>query len=282
MTAPAPGPAPAPAPALPGLEALLDAAWPAPDREESDGWVLRAASGVTQRANSVWPRELEGDTHQQHEALRAARLWYRGRRLPLIFQVFDEPRSTGLNSVLDGEGFTRQSETLVMCRSNGAQAADQPALTQPAVAQPGVEISVAPSDEWLELWWSVDGRGGPAERETARSILAGCPSIYAMVRSDDGVPAAAGRLAVPDGTEAGHWGGLYCMATRPDARRRGHALRIMQALLQEGAARNLAGHWLLVTAANSGARQLYAKAGFQEAGRYLYRQERPKRHLTGC
>jgi len=264
------------------MEALMDAAWPAPDREESNGWVLRAASGVTQRANSVWPREPDGGTGQRHEALRAARLWYRGRRLPLIFQVFDDPRSTGLNATLDGEGFTRQSETLVMCRGNGTQAADQPAMAQPAVAQPDVEISMAPSDEWLELWWSVDGRGGPAERETARSILTGCPSVYAMVGSDDGVPAAVGRLALPAGDAAGSWGGLYCMATRPDARRSGHALRIMQALLSEGDARNLAGYWLLVTAANSGAQQLYAKVGFREAGRYLYRQERPKRHLTGC
>lgn len=265
----------------------MDAAWPAPDREESDGWVLRAASGVTQRANSVWPREPEGDTHQLHEALRAARLWYRGRRLPLIFQVFDDPRSTGLNLVLDGEGFTRQSETLVMWRSNGAQAVDpqtmdQPAVLQTAATQSGVEISTDPSDEWLELWWSVDGRGGPAERETARSILTGCPSLYALVRSEDGVPAAVGRLALPPTGEAGGWGGLYSMATRPDARRRGHALRIMQALMHEGTARNLAGYWLLVTAANPGARQLYAEGGFREAGRYLYRQERPKRHLTGC
>jgi N-acetylglutamate synthase len=37
-----------------------------------------------------------------------------------------------------------------------------------------------------------------------------------------------------------------------------------------------------VTASNAGARELYARAGFQTAGRYLYRQERPKRHLTGC
>jgi ribosomal protein S18 acetylase RimI-like enzyme len=269
----------------------MDAAWPAPDREEANGWVLRAASGVTQRANSVWPREPDGDSHQQYEALRAARLWYRGRRLPLIFQVFDDPRSTGLHAILDGEGFTRQSETLVMCRRSGAQAAGQSAMTQPAVArpavvQPDVEISMAPSDEWLGRWWSVDGRGGPAESGTARSILTGCPSVYAMARSDVGVPAAVGRLALPPGDAApggaGGWGGLYCMATRPDARRRGHALRIMQALLTEGAARNLAGYWLLVTAANPGARQLYAKTGVREAGRYLYRQERPKRHLTGC
>jgi predicted GNAT family acetyltransferase len=40
--------------------------------------------------------------------------------------------------------------------------------------------------------------------------------------------------------------------------------------------------WLLVTAANPGAQQLYQQAGFEEAGRYLYRQQRPRRALTGC
>lgn len=110
----------------------------------------------------------------------------------------------------------------------------------------GVELSTEPSPEWLQLWWEVDGRGG-----------------------------------VPGGA-APRWGGLYGMATRPDARRRGYARLIMEALLREGAARRLAGYWLLVTASNHGAQQLYACAGFSEAARYLYRQDRPKRHLTGC
>ncbi len=103
--------------AIPGLEALMDAAWPAPEREEAGGWVLRAASGVTQRANSVWARDPGvDDPHRQLAALRAARLWYRNRRLPLIFQIFDGPRQAGLHAVLDDEGFTRQSETLVLVR----------------------------------------------------------------------------------------------------------------------------------------------------------------------
>ena len=42
----------------------MDAAWPAAEREESGGWVLRAASGVTQRANSVWPRDPGDDPHR--------------------------------------------------------------------------------------------------------------------------------------------------------------------------------------------------------------------------
>ena len=80
-----------------GIEALMDAAWPAGDREESGGWVLRAASGVTQRANSVWPREPGTDPHALPTALREARLWYRNHRLPLILQVFEDPRYAPLN-----------------------------------------------------------------------------------------------------------------------------------------------------------------------------------------
>jgi ribosomal protein S18 acetylase RimI-like enzyme len=259
--------------ALPDLEAVMDAAWPAPDREESGGWVLRAADGVTQRANSIWPRsEPDGTPHDRLAFLRDARAWYRSRRLPVIFQVFDTARSAVLNAVLDEEGFTRQSETLILVRGAGG---DIP------VPDTGIELSARPTDEWLRLWWSVDGRGDGDSLATARGILEGCESLYALVRDDGGVPAAVGRLAVPPGGADG-WGGLYCMVTRPDARRRGYANRVVQSLLGAGAAQGLDGYWLLVTAANSGARELYARAGFREAGRYLYRQERPKRHLTGC
>ncbi|WP_310050185.1 GNAT family N-acetyltransferase [Arthrobacter ginsengisoli] len=258
-----------------GLEALMDAAWPAAEREESGGWVLRAASGVTQRANSVWPREPGTDPHALPTALREARLWYRNHRLPLILQVFEDPRYAPLNAVLDEEGFTRQSETLVLVRNSGT---DAPA------ADTGVEISARPPAEWLRLWWSVEGRGDDTALAVARGILERCPSLYALVRDDGGRPAAVGRLAVPVGRADGAsgTGGLYCLATSPDARRRGHAARILQALLRAGDARGLSGYWLLVMASNAGARELYARAGFTEAGRYLYRQERPKRHLTGC
>jgi ribosomal protein S18 acetylase RimI-like enzyme len=274
---------------MPGLEALMDAAWPAAEREESGGWVLRAASGVTQRANSVWPRDLgSDDPHRQLAGLREARLWYRKRRLPLIFQIFDGPRQAALQALLDDEGFTRQSETLVLVRESSADpsADSRSDSADSGVPDAAVEISSEPSAEWLDLWWSIDGRGGADELAVARRILAGCPALYALVRDDGGAPAAVARLALPGTRPAGRtrptWGGLYCMATRPDARRLGYGGRIVRALLREGGARGVTGYWLLVMASNAGARSLYAHAGFREAGRYLYRQERPKRHLTGC
>ncbi|WP_142045025.1 GNAT family N-acetyltransferase [Arthrobacter sp. SLBN-100] len=244
----------------------MDAAWPSLERHDTGEWVLRAAAGVTQRANSVWPRST---AEVPVDALREAMQWYRQRRLPLIFQVTDTAANSGLNDFLDEQGFTRQSETVIMGR--GAEAAGNTCVDS------GVELAAEPSAEWLRLWWSVDGRGGGEALATARRILAGCPSLYALVRDDDGVPAAVGRLAMVEGT-----GGIYCMAAAASHRRRGYASIVLEALLSEGATRGLESFWLLVTAANHAAQQLYSGAGFTESGRYLYRQQRPRRALTGC
>ncbi|GAB3562663.1 GNAT family N-acetyltransferase [Arthrobacter alkaliphilus] len=251
------------------IEALMDRAWPALDREVAGGWVMRAAGGVTQRANSVWPKEEAGDNES---AVRDATQWYRSRRLPLIFQVFDDERSAALNTVLDAQRFTRQSETLIMVHPGGTLPAALPG--DPAI---DVEISEEPSDEWLRLWWSVDGRGGDAELDIARKILTSCPSVYALVRDDDGAPAAVGRLAVVQGN-----GGVYCMATGAGHRRRGFGRQVLDALLAAGSHRGVSDFWLLVMASNTAARALYEGAGFAERGRYLYRQAKPQRALSGC
>ncbi|WP_284977966.1 GNAT family N-acetyltransferase [Arthrobacter sp. fls2-241-R2A-200] len=257
------------------LETLMDKAWPAREREDTGEWVLRASQGVTQRANSVWPRDpgcgAAGSSTETVIAagVRAASEWYRKRRLPLIFQVFDDPRSATLNTVLDGQRFSKQSETKIMVRDVGAL----PLLP----TAHSVELSEQPTQEWLDLWWAVDGRGGGGELAIAREILTGCPSLYALVRDDDGVPAAVGRLALVDG-----WGGLYSMATSAGHRRRGYGTRVLSALLDAGARRGLQGFWLLVTAPNVGAQGLYGKAGFSEYGSYLYRQAPLTRTPGGC
>ncbi|YCH19564.1 GNAT family N-acetyltransferase [Arthrobacter sp. D1-29] len=256
-------------------EALMDAAWPAPERHDTGEWTLRAAGGVTQRANSVWPQTEARDIPA---AVRDASLWYRRRRLPAIYQVTDTPRNAALNAVLDAQGYTHQSETLIMSRGSGSTSRTAP-VTPPG--GPAAELSDQPTAEWLDLWWGVDGRGGAPELETARTILTGCPSLYSLVRTDDGDPAAVGRLALPAAGESGY-GGIYGMATRPGLRRQGLAGRVLHSLMEGAAEAGAEELWLLVTAANSGAQALYAKAGFRETGRYAYRQERPKRHLTGC
>ncbi|GAB5078977.1 GNAT family N-acetyltransferase [Arthrobacter sp. AD-310] len=263
---------------LSDLESAMDAAWPASERHEADGWVLRAAGGVTQRANSIWPRQDSDEGAAGFPAmLRGARSWYRSRRLPVIFQVLEDGRMASLTTFLDGLGFTRQSETLVMTRGPWPGAPEEAGTADNGRT---VELSGEPSDEWLHLWWDIDGRGGDDALATARDILTGCLAVYALVRDDDGRPAAVGRLALPNGP--GRRGGIYCMATHKDSRRQGYGTAVLRALLSEGAARDLDGYWLLVTAANDAAQALYSAAGFQETARYHYRQDPPRRALAGC
>ncbi len=261
------------------IETLMDKAWPATEREDLDcestaKWVLRASEGVTQRANSVWPvapaiiAAPDVDVRLER-SVRTASEWYRRRRLPLIFQVFDDSRSAALNAVLDRQRFTRQSETKIMVRGLDGLPINFSAQD--------VELSDVPSEEWLRVWWSVDGRGGEAELSVAQRILTGCPAVYALVRDDDGVPAAVGRLALVDG-----WGGIYSMATSVEHRRQGYGTRVLDGLLEAGAQRGLEGFWLLVTAGNHGAQSMYAQAGFTEQGSYLYRQAPLKRSVSGC
>lgn len=256
------------------LENLMDRAWPAPVRNDTGEWVFRAAEGVTQRANSVWPR---CQARSAPDALREAEQWYRLHRLPPIFQVFDDEKSSALNALLDERRYTRQSETLIMVRGTAPALTASSARDVDAIA--GVELAAAPSAEWLGLWWSVDGRGGASPPAIVRTILVGCPALYALVRDDDGTVAAVGRLALPEGSG---WGGVYAMATSPQHRRNGYASAVLEALLTVGRKLDVEGFWLLVTKSNAGARMLYGKAGFTERGRYLYRQAPLRRAPGGC
>jgi ribosomal protein S18 acetylase RimI-like enzyme len=105
------------------------------------------------------------------------------------------------------------------------------------------------------------------------------PALYAAVRErprDDedheardpdagGRVLATARLALVDG-----WGGLYAVATRPEARRRGLSRAAVDAVVHVGIDRGVTALWLQVLADNDAARALYASLGFAPASRYEY------------
>lgn len=249
--------------ALDQLENLMDRAWLASEREILDGWILRSAGSVTQRANSVWPAAAPADFDA---ALRSAAAWYAAKRQPVIFQLTARPENHELDKLLDRHGYSRQSETLIMT-ARGAAAGWRGADASGPTAGVDVILTDAPSPEWLDLWWRVDGRGDAAERHIALSIVTGTPSLYATARDGHGAIVGTGRLTVLDG-----WGGIYCMAVHPEFRRQGVATVILDALRDAGREAGAANFWLMATEANAGGRALYERAGFAESARYHYRQ----------
>lgn len=233
---------------------LMRAGWPALDEVEVDGWVARFSGGVTQRANSVVPVAAPGDLDA---ALRQVEGLYAARGLPTVFQLGPSARPAGLDEVLAARGYRFGSPTSIQTATLGR--VDEVA---------GVEIADVPSDDWLDLWWRVDGRGDQSALDIAVKILAGGSARYATVRDADGV-AAVGRLAL-----VGEWGGVYCMAVREDVRRRGHGAAVLSGLLRAGQACGVTRAWLHVRAENTAALSLYERFGFTEASRYHYRSHR--------
>ncbi|QHC54309.1 acetyltransferase (GNAT) family protein [Rathayibacter tanaceti] len=241
------------------LDRLAADAWPALVRRPLGAWELRASAGVTKRANSLL---ASGDVADQSAALDAAERFAREHGVAPLVQV-GPPSPAGLTGLLEERGYAPIDRTLVLTGSV------QEALAALPAPAPSVRVTETPDQDWLALWWSVDGRGGADERAVAERILAGCPASYALVVDGAG-PAATGRLAFVTAQDGELWGGLFGLATRPDARRRGLASATIRALLEEASRRGIERFWLQVLADNAGARRLYASLGCRESSWYEY------------
>ncbi|HEY0448271.1 GNAT family N-acetyltransferase [Actinophytocola sp.] len=239
------------------LDDLLRRGWPALSEVDVDGWVARVSGGVTQRANSVAPLAVPPDVGS---AMARVERLYGAHGLPAVFQLGPTVWPPDLDERLAARGYRYGSPTTVEV----AEVA--PVLSRLPSGAPSA-ITALPDEEWMDLWWAVDGRGDDVARDVARWILTAGPALYGSVRDERGVAAVA-RLAL-----VGEWGGLYCMAVRADARRRGLGSVVLRGVLSAAVGLGVRRCWLQVRASNAAARALYAGAGFTEAARYHYRTQ---------
>ncbi|MEU4327547.1 GNAT family N-acetyltransferase [Nonomuraea dietziae] len=226
------------------FDRLVDEAWPALERVPLEPWTLRHSLGVTKRANSVLVSGLPADLA---EAVGEAEKFYAERGGSTVFSLGTSAPAE-VDSLLEARGYRLADPTLVMVASPvpGGRPAHE------------VRIEDHPWPAWLDTWAGVEGR----DPEVGGRICAGVPAWYAAVE-EDGAPVAVGR-GVPQGETLG----IYCMATRPGARRRGLARSVLRALVRHA---GLASAYLVVTEGNVGARSLYRGEGFEPRGAYHYR-----------
>ncbi|MFC4052309.1 GNAT family N-acetyltransferase [Actinomadura syzygii] len=231
---------------FPEVGRLVAEAWPAPSTKDMGGWLLRHAAGVTKRANSVLPLSDPGDVGH---AVDQAERFYKKLGLPTVFSIDAQAKPAELDGFLEARGYDLVDPTLAMV----AALPDVP-------EGDGVRIADIPSREWLDLWWSVDGRYGH-ELPMAERILTGVRAGYASL----------GGLAVGRGVPQGEWLGVYAMAVSPEARRRGLGRRVLRALLAWGREQGCERAYLVVVERNAPAVAMYEAEGFERAGIYHYR-----------
>jgi ribosomal protein S18 acetylase RimI-like enzyme len=179
---------------------------------------------------------------------------YGERGLPAIFRLSGHTVPEGLDAHLEGRGYERFETTQVR-----EAAIDPGRLSGPEVAQPRLE-------EWFDM--VGDLRGSPiAHRGAHLARLSALPlALRPVALLEDGVPQATGLAILEDG-----YAGLFDVATRESARRRGHAATVVKALLRWGWHQGARRAYLQVNEDNVPAVALYEAFGFAVAYRYWYR-----------
>ena len=218
------------------LEHAAALAWPGVEHEWVDGWLLRAADGVTHRGNSAVPLGIDADA----SALPSIIDWYTSRGLTPWLSVPDR--------LLRPPSFPAHLETVVMVR-------DLPS-GEPV---PAVALMRVPDAAWLRLY----------EREVPVHVLAAVVDgevVFASIAD-----AAVGRAAVTDAPDGTRWVGLSAVRVAEPQRRRGHARDLCSALLDWGFQRGATRAYVQVLVDNEAAIKLYESMGFavQHRSRYV-------------
>ncbi|HSG89881.1 MAG TPA: GNAT family N-acetyltransferase [Pseudomonadales bacterium] len=250
-------------------EASLNA-WPAMTQLLYDGWVVRMTHGFTRRANSVTPLDA-GGARPLLDKIRWCENFYARSRQPTLFRLFDDAPGVhadgaatwgqdGLAAALKERGYAWEERTRVLLTAiDGADA---------IVALPddgGARVVFTDRDRWLAAYAQITG-APEASRPLHALILKGIAGdcLHALLE-EDGEVLACGLGVVEDDLL-----GLFDLATKASARRRGHARRLLGALHGRGHALGARSAWLQVVADNDAAEGLYAAFGYRHIYGYRY------------
>ncbi len=236
--------------------ATLDA-WRARHREERDGWVLQADGGVTGRPNAISPLAFTGADIET--ALDGAEAWCAARGMVPQFKLTEGATAPAdLAAHLTRRGYHPHTPTLIMTR----------ALT-PRDAPASVALSPAATPAFAAVF--ADARTSDADHAERWAVIqrAPQPKAHAVIELD-GRPAAIGLCIV-----TGAYAGLFAMRTPVWARRKGLALKIVDALIAWAPSHGATTMYLQVEEPNTPAIALYERAGFTALSRYVYWKKAP-------
>lgn len=235
------------------VERACHLAWPSLREETFDDWVFRFSEGLSRRGNSANPlRATGGDIAP---ILAAAEEAYPRAGLATIIRTPDM-LGPEIAAQLAAKSYRPEGETLTLY-------CDLPPARMRR--DPDVAIADRPDAAWLKRMWTMKGL---SERDCAtyRAIVGALalPTAF-MSLLIEGAPVAMGFVAIHDRLLV-----VESLITDPAMRGRGHAKRLVGAMLAWGIEQGVDGACLQVVADNAIAIRLYRGMGFVR-GLYRYR-----------
>ncbi len=217
-----------------------------------DGWILRMLRGKAKRARSV--NAVYPSTAPLDAKIAYCERLYGAAALPAIFRItpFSEP--SDLDRRLELRGYGRFDPTSVEVAP-----IDLARLGEPDAAP--MDLS-----SWVEAVGAL--RQSPiAHRSAHLARLQASPlMLRAVAIRSEGRVLATGLAIVEDDCA-----GLFDIITADEARRQGHAQRVVASLLRHAWELGARHAYLQVQEENEAARRLYAGFGFAQKYVYWYR-----------
>lgn len=240
------------------LDELAANARPARIQQSLEGWRLRAADGITRRANSVLTNAPMPSFSDWFEMVED---FYRRHGLPGRYQI--SPASPPeLDALLESRGYRSVSNTSVMVGT--VQGVLERVESLPAFA---VSIDERVSEDWVDKFLAAEGypdEQGPLYLQSFSAM--GPRAAFGVAR--EGAKAVGVGICV---AERG-WAGLFSIVTLMDYRRRGIGREIVRSLLVWARGMGAEQVYLQVVAGNAPAVSLYVQLGFVPLYSYHYRE----------
>ena len=231
------------------LDQICNATWPAIEVEEIDGWLLRAANGVTNRANSVLPLAAALSDQKGSSIagkIEIAKQFYNARNLPTIFHLALPTWNDLFENLLAAVGqVTIRANTMV---------ADL--VEQNYEVPAGFEI--VKSSQVSKEWLAVHATPG------VEDIVSACPSTFLTLNYGDQAIATA-RISINGG-----WSSITRIYLARDFRGNGLGKLITLAAIQESIKQGVTKAVLQVDAQNNVAIGIYESLGFNFHHEYVY------------
>ncbi|MBL8643363.1 MAG: GNAT family N-acetyltransferase [Rhodospirillaceae bacterium] len=240
------------------VEAHALDAWRAPAEMDLDGWRVKLSGGFSQRLDSVTPIQRSRDMTGQ---IRWCERFYNERHMPCVVRLTELYDDDLLEPYLIARGYRAQGQTHVMVADLAS-----------AASAPPEQVSFAdlPSDDYVGVGMMVDKRA-VLHAEALSFTTSHMPVPKTFVEAGNG----EGTVAIGCAQAQGPYMGIFSMRTLPQEQRKGHARRVLAALMAWGKAQGAQTAWLQVERANTAAIALYKAVGFTPLYdyRYLVRHE---------